>query len=264
MAQGIDVSHHQGNIDWQKVKSAGIEFAMIRSGYGISNPNQIDKKFYENIEGAQKVGIDVGVYHYSYASSPLDASKEAKFCLEIIKNYKLTYPIVYDIEDATIEKFTRQEKTDMCKAFCDRIEMAGYYAMIYCNCNWLNNHLYAHELLDKYDLWLAHWGVPEPSVACGLWQLSDSGKISGINGCVDLNISYKNYPRIIKSKGLNGFSPEEGNDRSLDPSIFHIVSPGDTVTSIAKKYGVPIAQLVKLNGIQNPDIIYPNQSLRIK
>lgn len=261
MAQGIDVSKWNGTIDWQKVKESGVEFAMIRTGYGIYSESQVDKKFYNNIEGAQKVGLDVGVYHYSYASSPLDASKEAKFCLDIIKDYKLTYPIAYDIEDETIEKFTKQEKTDMCKAFCDRIEMAGYYAMIYCNCNWLNNHLYAHELLPKYDLWLAKWDAKEPSVSCGIWQFTDSGEIPGINGAFDLNISFKDYPSIIKSKGLNGFSHEYTPDNS---SLVHIVSKGENLTVISEKYGVAVSQIVKLNNLKNPDLIYPNQVLKIK
>lgn len=263
MANGIDVSYHQGSIDWQKVKEAGIEFAIIRTGYGISNPNQIDKKFYENIEGAKKAGIDVGVYHYSYASSALDASKEAKFCLDIIKGEQLTYPIVYDIEDDSISKLSKQEKTDMCKAFCDRIEMSGYYAMIYCNCNWLNNHLYAHELLPKYDLWLAQWGAQSPSVNCGMWQLSDSGQIPGIKGNVDLNVSYKDYPSIIKSKGLNGYIPLE--EASESPAhLIHVVIQGDTLTSISKKYGVPITDIVRINNIKNPDLIYVGQEIKIK
>lgn len=200
MTLGIDVSHHQGDIDWSQVKKSGINFAMIRTGYGISNPKQLDKRFYENIERAKSNGINVGVYHYSYASSPLDASKEASFCLDIIKDYKLEFPVVYDIEDSAISKYTKREKTDMVKSFCDKIETAGYYAMFYCNKNWINNYLYSDELLGVYDFWLAQYNVSKPSIACGIWQKSDTGKIPGIKGNVDLNVTFKDYPSIIKKK----------------------------------------------------------------
>lgn len=258
MINGIDVSHHQGEIDWKQVKNAGIEFAIIRTGYGKINPNQVDKKFKQNIDGAKSAGIKVGVYHYSYASSPLDASKEAAFCLDIIKGYELEYPVAYDIEDASIAKFTKRQKTDMVKSFCDKIEMSGYYSMVYCNANWINNHLYAEEILHLYDLWLAHYGVPEPSKHCGIWQKSSTGTVSGIKGNVDLNVAYKDYPRIIKNKGLNGYS-------SSKSGAIHIVSIGETLWGISTKYlgdGTKWKEIQKYNNLIS-DTIYPGQIIRI-
>lgn len=96
--KGIDVSKWQENIDWKKVKNAGIDFAIIREGYGKKSPTQIDKKFKENIESAKSVGINCGVYHYSYADSIDDAVNEAQFCLENIQGYTLEYPVIFDVE----------------------------------------------------------------------------------------------------------------------------------------------------------------------
>ena len=200
--KGIDVSKWNGNINWDKVKSVGINFAIIRECYGKRNPRQVDKKFKDNINGAKSVGIHTSVYHYSYADSVEDAINEARFCLENIEGMKLEYPVIIDVEDKEQLKLNNRQRTDIVKAFCSEIEKHGYYAMFYCNLNWLNNYLYKDELLPKYDLWLAQWGVDAPSVSCGIWQYSSCGKVEGISGNVDLNISYKNYPEIIKSKGV--------------------------------------------------------------
>lgn len=205
MKKGIDISKWNGSVDFNEAKNDGVEFVIIREGYGKKDPKQVDKLFHRNIQEAQKAGLSVGVYHYSYADSVSDAKAEAKFCLENIKGYKLDYPICFDIEDKEQLKLNNRQRTDICKAFCETIENAGYYAMIYCNLNWYKNYLYSEEL-KKYDLWLAQWGIAMPEVECGIWQKSSKGTISGINGNVDLNISYKDYPAIMKSNGLNGYN----------------------------------------------------------
>ncbi|MDE7425376.1 MAG: LysM peptidoglycan-binding domain-containing protein [Lachnospiraceae bacterium] len=257
MTKGIDISHHQGDIDWSQAKNE-IGFVMIRTGYGVSSPSQVDKKFIQHIEGAKRNGIPVGVYHYSYASSPLEASKEASFCLDIVKDYQLEYPVAYDIEDVTIAKLTKRQKTDMVISFCDKIESAGYYAMFYCNPNWANNHLYADELFGRYDFWLAHYGVDSPSIACGMWQKTDTGKIAGIKGNVDIDIAYKDYQSIIKTKGLNRYS-------GVKPYNVYIVSKGDTLWDIAVKYygdGTKWTEIYKYNNLAS-DKISIGQILKI-
>ncbi len=206
MFKGIDVSKWNGNINWDKVKSAGINFAIVREGYGKKDPRQIDKKFKDNINGAKSVGIHTSVYHYSYADSVEDAINEAHFCLENIEGLKLEYPVIIDLEDKEQLKLNNRQRTDIVKAFCSEIEKHGHYAMFYCNLNWLNNYLYKDEFLPKYDLWLAEWNVDKPSCSCGIWQRSSTGNIDGISGNVDLDVSYKNYPEIMRNKGLNGFS----------------------------------------------------------
>ena len=262
--KGIDVSKWQGTIDWKKVKNAGINFAMIREGYGKKSPTQVDKKFKENIENAKNAGINTGVYHYSYADSVSDAELEAEFCLENIKGYSLEYPVVFDIEDKEMTKLTTRQRTDICKAFCDKIEKNGYYAMIYCNKNWLENYLYKDELTKEYDLWLAHYGVSSPSHSCGIWQHSDSGKINGINGNVDLNISYKNYPEIMKSMGINGF--KGGANQGSSQNYFEYqVQKGDTLWDLAQKYlgaGAKYKEIKALSGLSG-DTIYAGQTLKI-
>ena len=189
----IDVSTWNGNIDWDKVYKSGVRYAMIRSSFGIENPNQIDNKFVRNIENAIKVGIKCGIYHYSYARSVAEAKKEADFCLKTIKNYKIDLPVAFDIEDSSQTHLGKDTLTSIVIAFCDRIKSAGYTPMLYCNPSWLNSYLHKDKLLGKYDLWLAHWGVSSPGFDCTIWQYSENGSISGISGNVDMNWIFKDY-----------------------------------------------------------------------
>nr|DAW44954.1 MAG TPA: hypothetical protein [Bacteriophage sp.] len=257
---GIDISKWNGEIDFQKAKNDGTEFVIIREGYGKKDPKQVDKLFSRNIKEAQKVGLPVGVYHYSYADSVLDAKAEAEFCLENIQGYKLEYPVVFDMEDRTQLALTNRQRTDIVKAFCSEIEKAGYYVMIYCTYFWYTKYLYQQEI-EIYDLWLAQWDVPKPSIECGIWQKSDKGTIDGIKSNVDLNIAYKDYPLIIKSKGLNGFC--KSSDVNL-PYVTITVKKGDTLWDLANKYGTTVNQIAKDNAIKDISKIYPNQILKIK
>ncbi len=268
--KGIDVSKWQGNIDWTKVKNTGIDFAIIREGYGRKQPNQIDTYFKANMEGALSVGLPVGVYHYSYAQSTSQASEEAEFCLENIQGYDIQYPVVFDIEDSSQTSLGKRTLTDICTAFCETIEKAGYYAMIYTNVNWLKNYLYSDELLLKFDLWLAQWEVSQPSYSCGIWQYSETGQIDGISGNVDLNISYKDYPEIIKKAGLNGVKSENndtGSEANSQDNVYfeYEVQKGDTLWGLAEKYlgnGSRYSEIKSLNGLTS-DIIFTGQTLKI-
>lgn len=266
--QGIDVSKWNGDIDWSKVKKAGVEFVLISCGTSQSSIDSFEK----NYKGAKNNGIMVGVYRYSYAKTEESAVKEAQSLLNNIKGKQLEFPIVIDIEDSSLTKLSRQEKTDIVKAFCEEIENAGYYAMYYCNLNWLNSHLYKDQL-SKYDLWLAQWNVTEPSVECGIWQMYDNGEIDGISGNVDMNMSFKDYPKIMIEKGINGYSkneeikkeiPKQEQNPSNDISyINYIVIKGDTLSKIASKYNTTISELIRINNISNPNIIYENQLIKV-
>lgn len=259
--KGIDVSKWNGKIDFQAVKNDGTDFLIIREGYGKKDPKQVDKLFHRNIQEAQKVGLPVGVYHYSYADSVSDAKAEAEFCLENIQGYKLEYPVVFDLEDRTQLALTNRQRTDIVKAFCNEIEASGYYAMLYTNLNWYKNYLYSEEL-RKYDLWLAQWDVAAPSVECGIWQKSDKGTIDGISGNVDLNEAFKDYPAIMKIRGLNGFKAVSAGE--YKPHVkSYTVKKGDTLTAIAKKYGTTVDRLVKANGIKDKNKIYAGQVIQI-
>ena len=176
---------------------------------------------------------------------------------------RFEYPVCLDIEDRTMLSLSNRQRTDIVKAFCSEIEKAGYYAMFYCNANWLNNYLIKEELLPKYDLWLAQWNVADPCITCGTWQKSDKGFINGISGNVDLDISYKNYPEIMKSKGLNGFN-KENNPASTNYFVY-TVKKGDTLWAIAQRYlgsGYKYKEIKDLNAL-NSDMIYLGQTLKI-
>lgn len=208
--KGVDVSRHQGKIDWAKVEAAGVEFAMIRSSYGYGDPNQIDTRLADNIAGCEANGIPYGFYHYSYATTVEGARQEALFCMDAIKGSKPSMPVVFDIEDQSQANLGRKQLTDMCLAFCETLEEHGYYAAIYANLDWVRNRLDMSRL-SRIDLWLAQWStVPSYTGTIGMWQYSAKGKVNGIAGDVDMNIAYRNYPEIIKAAGLNGWGlPED-------------------------------------------------------
>lgn len=201
--KGIDVSKWQGTIDWAKVKKAGIQFAMIRSSYG-SEKGQEDTKLAANVAGCEANDIPYGFYHYSYATSVDGAKKEAEYFLSVIKNYSPTMPVAFDLEDSSQSGLSKATLTAMVKAFCDVVEKAGYYVILYSNKSWLDGKYNMSEL-SAYDVWLAQWGSsPTYSGSFGMWQYSATGSVSGITGDVDMDIAYKDYPSIIKSYGLNG------------------------------------------------------------
>ncbi len=195
--KGIDVSKHQGDIDWQKVAEDGVEFAFIRvalRGYGTGKLVE-DEKFEENIEGALNAGIKVGVYVFSQAITEEELLEEADFVLQKIAPYKIECPVVYDVEmiagdDGRMDALTPEERTGFAALFCDTVRNAGYKAMIYHNMELgaLRVHL---EELEDYDKWFAYYN---PNFyypyEYDVWQYSEKGRVNGIKGDVDLNISF--------------------------------------------------------------------------
>ena len=208
---GIDVSTHQNEIDWAAVKEAGVEFAMIRTGFGREEPEQVDAYFTANVEGAKEQGIPVGCYHYSYATSVENAVLEAEFMIEIMGDYQFEYPIVLDLEDPSMQELGRDTITAIAVAFTDTIREAGYYPAIYANLNWVRNYI-DMEQLPGVDLWLAQWEVEEPTYdgEYTMWQYTSDGTVPGIETRVDMNICYVNYPEYIMENGYNGFDTDQG------------------------------------------------------
>ncbi len=201
---GIDVSYAQTSVDWPKVKAAGIDFAMIRVGWCYnSGALKVDKLFQSHMEGALAAGLDVGVYLYSYATTAQAARRAAKEVIEAVKPYKLSYPIAFDIEYESIYTGgSKQVNTDICKAFLDEVEAAGYYAMLYCSKDFLDSYLLPDQL-TAYDKWIAQYASACTSKhAHGIWQYTGSGKVDGVAGSVDRDVAYKDYPAIIAK--LNG------------------------------------------------------------
>lgn len=203
----IDVSTHQGTIDWEKVKAAGIDGVMIRAGYGRNN---IDKQFVRNVTECNRLGIPCGVYWFSYAYTEEMAKKEAEYCLEAVKPYKLELPVCFDFEYDSVAYAKKQGvavnkklATALVHAFCGVIEAAGYYVMNYANPDYLRN--YFDDSVKRYDLWLAWYSnAVKPTMDCGIWQYSSSGKVDGISGNVDMNHAYKDFAAITNRVGLNG------------------------------------------------------------
>ncbi len=205
--KGIDISTWQKNINWAKVKNSGINFVMIRSSFG-GTKGQIDAKFNTHYNNAKDVGLNVGAYHFAYATTVEEAKAEAEYCLSVIKGKKFEYPIAYDLEDSRIAVLGKDKISEIAKAFCETMEKNGYYVMIYSNLYWLK-HYFTDEVLGKYDIWLAQWAnKPTFTKPYGIWQNSSSGAVNGISGKVDLDESYKNYPSIMKYNGLNGYGKE--------------------------------------------------------
>ena len=225
----IDVSTWQGNIDWSKVKADGVKGAIIRAGFG-KVASQKDNKFERNYTNAKAVGMPIGAYWYSYATSVADAKKEAEVCLSILKGKQFEYPIYYDLEDASMTGCGKSVLTQIATTFCEILENAGYFVGIYSNPNWLKNYL-DYNTIKKYTLWLAHWGVSEPSYECGLWQYSSSGSVSGISGRVDMNRGYQDFTADIKAAGLNGFNGSSSTEPSKPEK------PSKPVTSNGFKVG---------------------------
>lgn len=203
--RGIDVSKWQGNIDWNRVKASGVDFAILRAGYG-SVSSQKDVTFEDNYQNAKAAGIPVGAYHYSYAKDIAGAKREAQTFLEWIKGKQFEYPVVFDIEESATYNLGRNTVSEIIKTFCSIVEAAGYYVSVYTNKNWLD-HVVSDEVKSKYDTWLAQWtSTPSYIGPYGMWQYTSSGVVDGISGRVDMDIAYKNYPEIIKRKQLNGWS----------------------------------------------------------
>lgn len=196
-ANGIDVSQWQGDVDWNLVKESGVEFAIVRAGYGNLS-SQEDPMFRKNMEGAQAAGLNCGTYWYSYALTVEEAYQEAEACYEVIKDYDFNYPVYFDIEDYTQIYLSPAEISAIVEAFCSTLEAKGYYVGVYSYTNFLTTKIYPH-VLDKYDIWVAHFDVESPDYSgnYGMWQYSSTGRINGISNYVDLNYSYINYPYLI-------------------------------------------------------------------
>lgn len=193
---GIDVSNHNGSIDWNSVKNAGTEFAMIRDGYG-GDPGywdvQTDARFDENYNGAVAAGIKVGAYHYSYATDATMASQEADECLYILKGRHLDYPVAYDVEDPSQYGLSSDTLEAMVQAFCSKIEQAGYKTMVYSFKNFFIDHL-TTPAVRQHDLWVSHTGgASSPGVEpCAMWQYAQQN-VPGVNDLCDMDFSYVDY-----------------------------------------------------------------------
>ncbi len=197
---GIDVSSHQKDVDWEAVAADGIDYAILRAayrGYGQGTLSE-DDYFRQNAEAALSAGLEIGAYVFSQAITVEEAVEEAEFMLELVKDYKMEYPIVFDWEPITndtarTDNVTNEELTDFAVAFCETIEAAGYDAAVYLNTS--QGYMeYDLERIYEYEIWLADYDdIPDYYYDFNMWQYTNQGEIDGVTGPVDLNISFKNY-----------------------------------------------------------------------
>lgn len=193
---GIDVSKWNGDIDWDRVRGAGVEFAIIRAGYrgSVSGSLVEDPYFVTNMRGAAASGVPVGVYFFTQAVNEVEAVEEASAVLRLVREYQLDYPIFIDTEgaggDGRADGLDVETRTLVCEAFCRTIENAGYRSGVYGSRSWYNNNLYA-DRLENYCIWLAEYrSVPIYQGYYQMWQYTSKGQIDGIEGNVDMDVSY--------------------------------------------------------------------------
>ncbi len=184
----VDISEFQQGINFNKMKNDGIKAVIIRAGYGRET-SQKDSMFESHYRNAKSAGLKVGAYWYSYADSINDAEKEAKACLECIKNKSLDMPIYYDLEDNSMVKLGKTKLTEIAERFCETIKKSNYRAGVYANLNWFNNYLDYDKLKGKYSIWLAQYN-DKAELDCDIWQNHSTGRVSGYGGNIDTNVIY--------------------------------------------------------------------------
>lgn len=196
IATGVDVSKHNGAINWGAAAASGVSFAFIKVG---STNSGVDPQFASNITNAQNAGIRTGVYIYSYATNVEQAVNEANLVLNWINNYTVNFPVVYDVEDAVHRGKSKEELAAMANAFCATIEAAGYHPMVYASKNWFTERIGG----IGYDKWVAQYNDScEYSGNVSFWQSTSSANINGFNSRVDFNYQYKDYSSLIIPEGF--------------------------------------------------------------
>lgn len=264
-ANGIDVSYWQSyfqgtyrEIDFAKVKNAGNQFVIMRIGTSYGP----DSTFENNYKKAKAAGLDVGCYFYTYAKTVEESLKDAKNVVTWLGDKQFEYPVYFDIEDATLESLSKEDKMAICETFASYVSQAGFLVGIYCNPYWLNYQLDTATVKNSYELWLAHWtdsGNPDvdKSSDCRLWQYSAKGTVDGIAGEVDMAVSYFDYPTYIKENGLNNYpktvqpdpEPEPDPDPDPEPTPDPEPKPEDSFDNqikVLKKIFSVIMQVIKI------------------
>lgn len=195
IAKGIDVSKHNGAVDWNSVAASGVSFAFIKAG---STKSGIDPYFDANMRGAVNAGLRVGVYIYSYATNVEQAQNEANLMLQWLSDYTVSYPVVFDIEDSCQRGLSQEQIQAMVNTFCQTIAAAGYYPMVYSSKNWFNQRIGN----VGYDKWVAQYADNLEYEGASFWQSSSHGNVAGVGTRVDINYQFKDYSSLIVSDGF--------------------------------------------------------------
>lgn len=247
--KGIDVSEFQGQINWDKVKSDGVKFAILRVGFGMDVTSQDDKYIERNIEECERLNIPFGVYLFSYANTVDKAKSEAEHTLRLIKRHKLAMGVWYDIEDnKTSGSVSKETLTNIINTYCNTIKNAGYEVGIYASLNWLENKIEA-SVQKQYPIWVAqYYKECQYEGEYVIWQYASDGKVDGISGNVDMNYFYgeleENTTTATDKKSVDELAQEvidgkwgDGEDRKkrLEEASYDYDAVQDRVNEILSK-----------------------------
>ena len=220
LARGIDVSrwNHQIDVvtgeylplDWQKIKSAGFDFVIIKAGSTLSGK---EPTFEMDYKGAREAGFAIGAYFYTYSSTVNGINSDVTALLDYLSGKSFEYPIYFDIEDPSLISLGKDHLTELCEVFICSMQKNGYYSALYTNNNWLQNILDTSRILSLFDIWYARypqtdvpvWNEEKYGKQLSMWQYTQTGEINGIEGYFDMNLCYRDYINIMKKWGLNGF-----------------------------------------------------------
>ena len=270
--RGIDIYSGSEQVDFQAAKAAGLQFCIVRCGYGEDRSDQDDAQFQRSYDQCKALGIPLGCYFYTYAVTAAGAESEKAHLKRLLAGKSFELPVFVDMEDADGYKARhggipdRQTNTDIIKELCECISSLGFTAGFYCNKDWAENHLYP-EQLSKYLFWYARPGLAAPDKACYLWQ-DQIGSTGGHFPGVKNDAAGKCDTDVLLSK-LPGETPEPVPVQPPAPPVppapavpaTYTVKPGDTLSGIAAKYSTTVQYLASLNGIQNPNLIHAGQVL---
>lgn len=264
---GVDISYANGDVDFAALKAAGVEFVILRCGYGNDLTHQDDAQFAANIRKCQQYNMPYGLYLYSYATSMDMAESEAKHMLRLAAGTKPVYGVWYDLEDPCLPGAPLI--VDIAEHFCRCIEEAGYYTGIYANLAWLKSGARLHSSrLDKYDKWVAQWNVTDDYTgAHQIWQYTDKLVIGGKR--FDGNYAYSDFVARNKTASVGGGTATppaatKPNAQVVDPKYYtYTVQPGDTLSGIAATYNITYQHLAALNGIADPSVIRVGQVIKV-
>lgn len=289
MEKLIDISQHNGNINFEELKNNGLKNIIIRVGWiGNKQNHTLDTKFEENYKKAKENGFKVGFYVYSYCKSVETLRQGVNWLLEKIDSKQNEIGVFLDLEDETIQEIGRQNLTEQAKQFCEIIKNSGYIAGIYANKYWFEHLLDIKQLLN-YKIWLAEWNKKDNysvTFRVDIWQYGQT-EIKGINGQVDINEIYYGTNTIfvdieqiakdvINGKYGNGQERKQKlgnlyeqvqhkvNEMLKNNEIIYIVKKGDCLCNIAKKFKTTVNKIAVDNGITNVDFIYAGQKLIIR
>ena len=272
---GIDISVWQGNFDFKKAISEGVEFVIIRGAYSLNK----DRNFENNYNNAINNNLSIGIYQYSMAETEEEALKEAKFLEEnVLKDKLFQLPIYIDVEDNVQKSLGKEKVSKIVKVWLDYLQSKNYFVGVYSFKSFLESYV-SDDIRNKYDIWVAEWNTKcTYNGKFGMWQfggetnLLRTNKVAGL--VCDQNYMYVDYPSLIKKSGKNGYKTikeEKKNENVTTPNptnsnnniINYVVKKGDTLVEVGKRFGVSYEKIAKINNISNSNLIYPGQILKI-